>query len=91
MPEPELGYAIVFKHYFTYGLCIPPYSFLRQVMEVFRLELHHINPNGIITLSKFCWACESYASVPNIDTFYAYFELQKQPKKIKTTEGEFIA
>jgi hypothetical protein len=59
-------------------------------MEVFQLELHHFTPNGIMTLSKFCWAYKSYGVVPNIDTFCTYFEVQRQSKKVKTAEGEFV-
>jgi hypothetical protein len=33
---------------------LPPISFLRQVLQVFHLQIHHITPNGILTLSKFC-------------------------------------
>jgi hypothetical protein len=91
VPDPEPGYAVVFRDYFTYGLLLPPYSFLCQVMEAFNLELHHFSPNGILTLSKFCWAYESYGSVPHIDTFCTYFELQKHPKKVKTAKGDCIA
>jgi hypothetical protein len=59
-----------------------PYAFLCPVMEAFNLELYHFSPNGILTLSKFCWAYESYGATPHIDTFCTYFELQRQPKKI---------
>ena len=56
------------------------------------MELQHFSPNGTLTLSKFAWACESYGSVPHIDTFCSYFELQWQPKKVKNAKGlEFIA
>jgi len=57
-------------------------------MEAFNVELQHFSLNGILTLSKFAWAYESYGAVPNIDTFCSYFELQRQPKKVKNTEGE---
>jgi len=86
MPEEE--YTIVFRDFFTCGLQIPPYAFLRQVMEAFNIELQHFSPNGILTLSKFAWACESYGAVPYIDTFCSYFELQRHPKKVKNAEGE---
>jgi len=56
-------------------------------MECFNVELQHFSPNGILTLSKFAWACESYGAVPHIDTFCSYFELQRQPKKVKDAEG----
>ena len=92
VPAPEEEYAVVFRDFFTCGLCIPPYHFLSQVMEAFNVELQHFCPNGILTLSKFAWACESYGAVPHIDTFCSYFELQRQPKKVKNAEGEvFIA
>jgi hypothetical protein len=54
VPDPKPGYAMGFRDYFTYGLLLPPYSFLRQVLEAFNLELHHFSPNGNLTLSKFC-------------------------------------
>jgi hypothetical protein len=92
VPAPKEEYVVVFRDFFTYGLWMPPYHFLRQVMEVFNVELQHFSPNGILTLSKFAWACESYGVVPHIDTFCTYFELQRQPKKVKNAEGEeFIA
>jgi len=87
VPPPEEEYAVVFMDFFTYGLQMPPYHFLREVMEAFNVELQHFSPNGILTLSKFAWACESYGSVPHIDTFCSYFELQRQPKKVKGVEG----
>jgi hypothetical protein len=71
----EEGYVVVFHDFFTYGLRLPPYGFLCQVLETFRLQLHHLTPNIILTLSKFCWACGSYGVVPHIDTFYTYYEL----------------
>lgn len=47
------------------------------------MQLHHLTPNGILTLSKFCYACETYGSPPDLDTFCAYYELQRQPKKTR--------
>jgi hypothetical protein len=54
VPSLAQGYYVVFRDYFTYGLHLPPISFLRQVLQVFHLQIHHITPNGILTLSKFC-------------------------------------
>jgi hypothetical protein len=48
-------------------------------------------PNGFLILSKFCWACESYGAEPNVDTFCAYYELQRQPKKVKVDGVELYA
>jgi hypothetical protein len=37
------------------------------VLETFKVQLHHLTPNGILTLSKFCYACETYGT-PSIWT-----------------------
>jgi len=66
VPALEAEYAVVFMDFFTCGLRMPSYAFLRQVMEAFNVELQHFSPNGVLTLSKFAWACESYGAVPNI-------------------------
>jgi hypothetical protein len=91
VPSPGEGYAVVFKDYFSCGLRLPYIKFLRQVLEVFQVHIHHLTPNGFLTLSKFCWACESYGAEPNVDTFCAYYELQRQPKKVKVGGEELVA
>lgn len=60
-----------------------PVYFLQLVLETFKVQLYHLTPNEILTLSKFCYACETYRSPPDLDTFCAFYELQRQPKKGK--------
>ena len=55
-------------------------------MDEFDVQIHHLTPNGFLTLSKFCWACESYGVEPDLDTFCTYYELQRQPKKVGDNE-----
>ena len=86
MPSPGKDYTIVFNYYFSCGLCLPFVKFLHQVLEEFDLQIHHLTPNGFLTLSRFCWANESYGATPNLDTFCAYYELQRQPKKVGEDE-----
>ena len=50
------------------------------------MQIHHFNPNGFLGLRKFCWAGESYGAAPDLDTFYEYYELQRQPKKVGDDE-----
>ena len=54
-----------------------------MVLETFKVQLHHLTPNGVLTLSKFCYVCETYGAPLDLDTFCAYYELQCQPKKAK--------
>ena len=91
VPEPEEGYAVVFRDFFTCGLRLPYAPFLCRVLETFNVQVHHLTPMAFLTLSKFCWACVSYGAEPDVDTFCAYYELQKQSKKKKEVrEGKEV-
>ena len=80
IPKPKVADAMVFRDFFLYGLCLSAARFLHHVFEACEVQLHHLTPNGIVTLSKFCWVCLSYGTEPNVGTFYEYYELQHQPK-----------
>jgi hypothetical protein len=54
VPWPQATDAVVFHDFFAYGLCFPIAWFLRHVLEAFVVQLHHLTPNDILTLSKFC-------------------------------------
>jgi len=82
VPRSGVADAVVFKDFFACGLRFPAVRFLREVLENFKVQLHHLTPNSILTLSKFCWACESYGLEPDLDTFCEHYELQRQPKKL---------
>ena len=75
VPRSEVDEVVVFRDFFACGLRIPLIYFLRLVLETFKVQLHHLTPNGILTLSKFCYACETYGALPDLDTFCTYYEL----------------
>lgn len=95
IPCLEPDEAVVFKEFFSCGLRFPTVYFLRLVLDTFKVQLHHRTPNEILTLSKFCYACETYGAPPDLDTFCAYYELQRQPKKVEVdgvkTELQFAS
>ena len=82
IPKPQAADVVVFKDFFLCGLRFPTTRFLRHVLEAFEVQLHQLIPNGIVTRSKFCWACLSYGAEPNMGTFCEYYELQHQPKQV---------
>jgi hypothetical protein len=59
VPRLEPDEAVVFKDFFSCGLRIPRVYFQWVVVETFKVQLHHLTPNGILTLSKFCYACKN--------------------------------
>jgi hypothetical protein len=46
------------------------------------VQLYHLMPNAIITISKFIWAVTSYEGHPTADVFTQHYELHYQNKKI---------
>ena len=54
IPKPKAADAVFFRDFFLCGLGFLAACFLRQVLEAFEVQLHHLTPNGIVTLSKFC-------------------------------------
>lgn len=53
VPRPEFGEAVVFHDFFVCGLCMPPFKFMKDVLEAFSVQLHHLTPNGILALAMF--------------------------------------
>ena len=76
IPKPKVADAMVFRDFFLCCRRFLTARFLHQVLEAFEVQLHHLTPNGIVTLSKFCWACLSYGAEPNVGTFCEYYKLQ---------------
>jgi len=91
VPWLEVNEAIIFKDFFTCGLHFTAITFLHLVLGSFNVQLHHLTPYSILTLSKFCWVCESYGLDPDLDTFCKYYELQWQPKKVMVGKVAFEA
>ena len=54
IPKPKAADTVVFMDFFLCGLRFPWAQFLHQVLEAFEVQLHHLMPNGIVALSKFC-------------------------------------
>lgn len=46
--------AVVFKDFFISSLRVPTARFLYEVLECINLQIHHLTPNGLLAMSKFC-------------------------------------
>ena len=66
----------VFLHSLFAGL-IPPFSdFFIAILEHYQIQLLHLHPNAILTLSIFAYFCEAYVGVrPSVDFFRNFFSL----------------
>jgi hypothetical protein len=58
---------------------LPASNFLRQFMDHFHLQPHHIGANAMMTLAAFATLCEAYLGIwPNVELFrrLIYFKTQ---------------
>jgi hypothetical protein len=70
---------VVFYDHFPRGFALPASSFMRQFLDHFRLQPHHIGANAMIILSVFAILCEAYLGIwPNVELFrrLIYFKTQ---------------
>ena len=46
-PSPPDGYIVSFAHFHEQGFVTPAHKFLRGLLHYYKVELQHLNPNGI--------------------------------------------
>ena len=46
-PAPPAGYVVSFVHFHERGVGAPASDFFRGVLFQYKLELQHLNPNGV--------------------------------------------
>jgi hypothetical protein len=79
VPVPQPGEAVVFYDHFPRGFVLPASDFLRQFLDHFHLQPHHIGVNAMMTLAAFAALCEAYLDIwPSVELFrwLIYFKTQ---------------
>ncbi|KAK1602575.1 hypothetical protein QYE76_037467 [Lolium multiflorum] len=63
-PTPHNGYPVTFVDHLIRGLATPVHKFLRGLLFVYGLQLHHPTPNSILHISIFITLCECFLGTP---------------------------
>jgi hypothetical protein len=58
-----MGFVVSFVHFQKHGFVIPPHSFLVEFLRYYKIQLHHLNPNGVQYMAAFVALCEGYTLV----------------------------
>jgi hypothetical protein len=68
------GYIVSFAPFHERGFATPPHPFLRGLLHHYRIELQHLNPNGIQHITAFVTLCEGYLRIePHFDLWKYFF------------------
>ncbi|KAK1617634.1 hypothetical protein QYE76_023151 [Lolium multiflorum] len=77
-PTPPIEYRVSFVDHLIRGLSAPIQDFLRGLLFVYGLQLHHLTPNSILHISIFVTLCESFLGVqPNWALWKRIFLLRR--------------
>ena len=78
-PTPHTNEVVVFKDYFWCGLGFPVHPFLRDLLELWEVNLCNLHPNIILHISIFIHFCEAYLGIlPHFNLFRYLFWLKKR-------------
>ncbi|KAK1681253.1 hypothetical protein QYE76_042101 [Lolium multiflorum] len=59
-PTPRIGYRVTFVGHLIRGLYTPIHEFLRGLLFIYGIQLHHLTPNSILHISIFITLCECF-------------------------------
>src|SRR3954463_16247392 len=70
--------------FFPRGFALPIHPFVRGLLYSYRLQLHDLNPNGILHIACFITLCEAFLGI------YSHWGLWKRLFNIKRTNSEYV-
>jgi hypothetical protein len=77
IPKPRNGFWMMFFAYLLRGLSLPTHEFLRRLLFVYGVQLHHLTPNSIFHIACFITLCESFLGIdPHFLLWRALFRLR---------------
>ena len=71
--SPPDGYVVSFAHFHERGFVTPAHRFLRGLLHYYKIELQHLNPNGIQHMVAFVALCEGFLGISRHFDIWRYF------------------
>lgn len=88
-PAPCPGERVLLTTHVERGFSMPPHPFLRDFLNFFGAQLHHLPPNAIAYLATFVSMCENFLGCqPHWGLFKHIFTCHSQSVKKADPEGE---
>jgi hypothetical protein len=76
VPAPNSTEILMLKSHVERGLSMPPSHFFRNLLKFYRLQLHHIAPNSLVSVAGYATLCEGFLGIqPRVDLFQLYFSV----------------
>jgi hypothetical protein len=79
IPTSNTNEIVVFSS-FQRRFGLPSCDFFRGLLDHYKIELVHLNPNSILQIAAFVHLCEAFLGIPpNFSLFKNYFSLKYHP------------
>ncbi|KAK1649243.1 hypothetical protein QYE76_067048 [Lolium multiflorum] len=81
-PATRIGYQVTFVDHLIHGLSTPIHEFLRGLLFVYGIQLHHLTPNSILHISIFITLCKYFlGSHPHWGPWKCIFYLRRNSSR----------
>ena len=88
-PDPREGEYVVFTSHFERGFGLPISDFLKQFMEHYHLQPHHLPANAMVLLSSAVTLSEGFLGLlPTIEFWAKYHTFRTQVKPDPNSNGD---
>jgi hypothetical protein len=78
-PTPNTNEIMVFSSFFQHGFGLLTCTFFYGLLDHYKIELVHLNPNFVLQIAVFVHLCEAFLGIPpNFPLFKNYFFLKYQ-------------
>ena len=73
-PFEKTSAIVLFKAFVERGLAVPVCDFLRGLLFVWGIQLHHLTPDSIMHIAIFVQLCDAFLGIhPHFDLFKSLF------------------
>ena len=85
LSSPPDGYVVSFAHFHEHGFMTPAHRFLWGLLHYYKIDVQHLNPNGIQHIAAFVALCEGFLGIsPHFDLWRHFFAVTLQKKREKS-------
>src|SRR4051812_6562810 len=77
--RPPVGYRVMFLAFVIRGFSFPVHDFLRGLLFLYGIQLHHLFPNSLLHIACFITFCECWLGIePNFVLFRKLYSVKRQ-------------
>jgi hypothetical protein len=87
-PKPRKNESVVFWDFFTAGLRLSVSKRFSEILAAYNVQIHQLTPNSIPQITKFLWACRTFAGDNDVETFVRHFEIHWAKRVINVEDEE---